>query len=258
MTKEKPWDEELWEGNLELRIKTFPYLDRILDEGISPQNMIIINDTPAANGYLLADQIFFQEMDRNRYGVFMAFDHSAEMVRQKFKAIGFDSQKYEEEGKLFILNCFKFVEKSGPFAITDPSNRPEVIRPFREINKVTKGRMKNNTVCVVDSLVSLATLYSVQHVISFSLLMREMSIKYGCTIFMIAPQAIDKICRCLELIEYNSDVVIEFRIRDHEKKSQPMLRVKRLGGSPPSGWLPFVVKKGVIKSIGISKRKSKE
>lgn len=220
--------------------------------------MIIINDTPAANGYLLADQIFFQELDRNKYGIFMTFDHPEEMVRQKFKAIGFDSTKYEDEGKLFIINCFKFVEKSGPYAITDPSNRPEVIRPFREINKVTKGRMKNNTVCVVDSLVALATLFSVQHVISFSLLMREMSIKYGCTIFMIAPKAIDKICRCLELIEYNLDIVIEFRIREYEDRSQPMLRVKRLGGSPPSDWLPFTVERGVIKSIGISRKKSKD
>lgn len=241
-----------------MHIRTFPVLDKILDEGISPRNMVIINDTPAANGYLLADQIFFQELDRNKYGIFMAFDHSPNMLRQKFKAIGFDSEKYEQEGKLFVINCFKFVEKSGPFAVTDPSNRPEVIRPFREISRVTKGKMKNNSVCVVDSLLSLSTLFSIQHVISFSLLMREMSIKYGCTIFMIAPQAIDKICKCLELVEYNSDIVIEFRIREHDKKNQPMLRVKRLGGSPPSDWMPFLVKKGVIKSIGVSKKRSKD
>jgi len=78
------------------------------------------------------------------------------------------------------------------------------------------------------------------------------------TLLNSADESIDKICRCLELIEYNSDIVIEFRIREHEKKSQPMLRVKRLVGSPPSGWLPFAVEKGVIKSIGISKKKSKD
>jgi len=42
------------------------------------------------------------------------------------------------------------------------------------------------------------------------------------------------------MIEYNSDVILEFRIREHEGEEQPMLRVKKLLiAARPSDWISY-------------------
>ncbi|MFX0097361.1 MAG: RAD55 family ATPase [Candidatus Hodarchaeota archaeon] len=215
----------------------FPALDKILKGGFPSESLVSINDVPAGSGWLLASSILSKELQRGNYGIVLAFDHSPDLIRKQLKSIGTKVAKYEKEEKLFFVNCFKFAEKTGPLTITNPSSSPEVLRPFREVNRITEGKMRNKTVCVVDSVLSLSTLFSIQHAVSFSLLIREIAIRFGCIVFLLIPNPVE--AQCTDMIEYNSDVILEYRIREHEGEEQPMLRVKKLLiAARPSDWIP--------------------
>ena len=221
------------------RLKTnSPALNKILKGGFPSESLVSINDVPAGSGWLLASSILSKELERGNYGIFLAFDHSPDLIRIQLKSIGIEAAKYEKEEKLFFVNCFKFSEKTGPLTITNPSSSPEVLRPFREVNRITAGKMKNRTLCVVDSMLSLSTLFSIQHAVSFSLLMREIAVRFGCIVFLLIPNPVE--AKCTDMIEYNSDVIIEYSIREHEGEEKPMLRVKKLlKAARPSGWISY-------------------
>lgn len=232
-----------------MRLKTnFPLLDKMLGGGFSQQSLVVVNDTSATSGWMLLSTILSQELEKEKYAIIMAFDHSPNLMRKQLKTSGIDVKKLEEEHKLFFVNCFKFAEKIGPLTVTNPSSSPEVMRPFREVNRITKGKMKNKTVCVVDSLLSLTTLFSIRDAVSFGLLMREITVKYGCVAFLLIPDSVDE--KCTKMIEYNTDIVLEFKIKEHEGKKRPMLRINRRFSSLPSDWIPYVAKNGSIRKIG--------
>ncbi len=221
------------------RLKSnLPDLDKILKGGFPSESLVSINDVTAGSGWLLSSSILSRELEKKNYGIFMAFDHSPDLMRKQLKSIGIDAPKYEEEERLFFVNCFKFSEKMGPLTITNPSSSPEVLRPFREVNRVTEGKMRNKTVCIVDSVLSLYTLFSIQHAVSFSLLIREIATRFGCVVFLLIPDPVDQ--KCKDMIEYNSDVILEFKIREHKKEEQPMVRVRKLLiAARPSDWIVY-------------------
>ncbi|MFX0068569.1 MAG: RAD55 family ATPase [Promethearchaeota archaeon] len=221
------------------RLKSnFPTLDKILKGGFPSESLVAINDVPAGSGWLLANIVLSKELERGNHGIVLTFDHSPDLMRRQLESIGINVAEYEKGGKLFFVNCFKFAEKTGPLTITNPSSSPEVLRPFREVNRITEGKMKNKTVCVVDSVLSLSILFSIQHAVSFSLLMREIAIRFGCIVFLLIPNPVE--ANCTDMIEYNSDVILEFRIREHEGEEQPMLRVKKfLIAARPSDWISY-------------------
>ena len=177
------------------RLKSnFPALNKILKGGFPSESLVAINDVPVGSGWLLASSILSKELERGNYGIFLAFDHSPNLIKKQLKSIGVEVAKYEKEQKLFFVNCFKFSEKTGPLTITNPSSSPEVFRPFREVNRITEGKMKNKTLCVVDSVLSLSTLFSIQHAVSFSLLMREIAVRFGCIVFLLIPNPVEAKC----------------------------------------------------------------
>ena len=226
----------------------FPLLDKMLGGGFSQQSLVVVNDTSATSGWNLLSNILSQELKKEKYAIIMAFDHTPNLMRKQLMNSGIDVETFEEKQKLFFINCFKFAEKIGPLTVTNPSSSPEVMRPFREINKITKGKMKNKTVVVVDSLLSLTTLFSTRDAVSFGLLMREITVKYGCVAFLLIPDSVDE--KCIKMIEYNTDVAMELKLNEHEGKEQPMLRIKRRLGSPPSDWIPYVSKGGSTRKKG--------
>ncbi|MFX1486723.1 MAG: RAD55 family ATPase [Promethearchaeota archaeon] len=231
------------------RLKSnLPGLDKILKGGFPLESLVSINDVTAGSGWLLSSSILSNELKKKKYGIFMAFDHSPDLIRKQLKSIGIDAAKYEEEEKLFFVNCFKFSEKTGPLTITNPSSSPEVLRPFREVNRITEGKMKDKTVCIVDSVLSLSTLFSIQHAVSFSLLMREIATRFGCVVFLLIPDPVDQECR--DMIEYNSDVILEFKIREHKREERPMVRVRKLLiAAGPSDWIIYDLPSEFIDSI---------
>lgn len=229
-----------------MRLKThIPVLDEMLGGGFPQQSLVVINDISATSGWVLVSNILSHELRKGNYGIIVTFDHSPELLRGQLKDSGINATKFEREQRLFFINCFKYAEKAGPLTITNPSNALEVMRPFREINGITEGRIKNRTVCVVDSVLTLSTLFSVQHAVGFGLLMREITAKYGCIVFLLVPENVDE--KCVSMIEYNTDFAMELRIREHEGKEQPMLRIKRRVSSPPSKWVPYLTKGPSVK-----------
>lgn len=232
-----------------MRLKThFPVLDKLLGGGFPQQSLVAMNDTSTASGWTLVSSIISHELEKGNYGVIMSFGHSPDLLREQLKISGIIATKFEEEQKLFFVNCFKFAEKTAPLTITNPSSGREVMKAFREINEITEGKMKDRTVCVVDSMLTLSTLFTLRHAVGFGLLMREITKKYGCIVFLLVPESVDE--KCAGMIEYSADVAMEFRIREYEGKERPMLRIKRRLSVPPSNWIPYVTKGGSVREIG--------
>ena len=220
--------------------KTFsPEFDKILGGGLPRSSTILFQVSPVTYGWHHATSLLFDGLKKGEVGVYITFDHSPHLIRHTLGNFGLDVKGFEDSHKLFIINGFRWGEKEGSYFIRDPSNYAELANVFSLIRENAAGNLINNCRCMVDSTVSLFFGYGAAKMVSFGLLLREISVQTGTASVILSPMAIGR--RINHILGFNSDIIVEFRGFEENGKLINKVRLVKKMSQEPSEWLPFSV-----------------
>jgi len=223
------------------RFKTFsPVFDRILGGGFPRRSLILFEDLPGyAFSTIIASKTIINGMENGEIGIYLTFDHSPSLIREHVEADGLDVVQQEKSRRFFVIDGFRWGEKSEKYIIKDPSNDSELISVFSAIRDECSGTLADNCRCLVDSTVSLFFVHGVEKLVSFALLLREISRKLGICSILLSIGAIGR--RVNNVLGYNSDVHIEFKLAAEKGEQVQKMRVKRAFNEiSPSPWVTAI------------------
>jgi KaiC/GvpD/RAD55 family RecA-like ATPase len=220
--------------------KTFsPEFDRILGGGVPRPSTMLFQVSPATYGWHHAASLLFDGLRKEEFGIYITFDHSPSLIRHILRNFGLDVKGFEDSHRFFIVNGFRWGEKEGPYFIRDPSNYAELVNVFAMIRENAGGNLTNNCRCMVDSTVSLFFGYGAAKMVSFALLLREISVQTGLASVILSPMAIGR--RINHILGFNSDIIVEFRGFEENGKLVNKVRVAKKLAQEPSDWLAFTL-----------------
>jgi KaiC/GvpD/RAD55 family RecA-like ATPase len=224
---------------LSTSFKTFsPVFNKILGGGFPRSCLALFEDSPLGLSWDLASKIVYEGLKEDEIGIYLTFDHSPYLVRNLLKSVDIDTDEYENSGRFFIINGFRWDEKEKNYYIKDPSSEGELANVFAAVRDNASIAMTNKCRCVVDSSVSLFFVHGIEKLMSLALLVREISIKLGVASILISPVSIGR--RVNNLLGYNSDVVLEFKVVEEGDQLINKLRVKKMFGQVPSSpWVTY-------------------
>lgn len=222
------------------KFKTFsPVFDKILGGGLPRSSVTLFELSPATYGWHHANSILFDGLRKGEFGIYITFDHSPELIRHILDNFGLDVKGFEDSHKFFIINGFRWGEKEGKYSIRDPSNYAELVNVFSTIKEETGDDLTDSCRCIVDSTVSLFFGYGAAKMISFALLLREVSIRTGTASIILSPIGIGR--RINDILGFNTDVIVEFKGFEEGEKLVNKLRLKKMLSQEPSAWIPFAL-----------------
>jgi KaiC/GvpD/RAD55 family RecA-like ATPase len=221
------------------RFKTFsPVFDKILGGGFPRSSLTLFADSPLGLSWDLASKIVYDGLKEGEMGVYLTFDHSPSFIRSLLKSIDIDTTEYENSKRFFIINGFRWGEKLESYYIKDPSSEGELANAFEAIRSISSVPITDKCRCVVDSSVSLFFVHGIEKLVSFALLVREVSAKLGISSILISPESIGR--RVNNLLGYNSDAVVEFKVVEEGERLVNKLRVTKMSGQVPSSpWVTY-------------------
>lgn len=222
-----------------LKFKTFsPVFDKILGGGFPRSCLTLFEDSPLGLSWDLAAKIVDDGLKEGEIGIYLTFDHSPSFIRGLLKSIDIDTTEHEDSGRFFIINGFRWTEKQKDYYIKDPSSEGELANAFAAVRDNSSAPITNNCRCVLDSSVSLFFVHGIEKLVSFALLVREVSVKLGISSILISPESIGK--RVNNLLGYNSDAVVEFKVVEEGERLVNKLRVRKMSGQVPSSpWVTY-------------------
>jgi len=220
------------------KFKTFsPAFDKILGGGLPRSAVALFKFSPDTPSLHHATSVLFDGLRKGECGVYITFDHSPQFIRHTLEGHGFDPTEFEESHSFFIVNGFRWGEKQETYFIRDPSSYGELLNVFALIRNNASVGLDNNCRCIVDSTISLFYGYGSAKMISFELLIREVSVQTGMATILLSPFAIGK--QINDILGSNSDVIVEFRSFEDVDRLVYKLRVKKILGQEPSPWIRF-------------------
>nr|MDO8135750.1 ATPase domain-containing protein [Candidatus Njordarchaeum guaymaensis] len=223
------------------RFKTFsPVFDRILGGGFPRRSLVLFEDLPGyAFSTIIASKTLVNGVENGEIGIYLTFDHSPNLIREHVRADGLDVAQHEKSRRFFIVDGFRWGEKSEKYIIKDPSSDSELMSVFGAIREDCSDSLKDNCRCVVDSTVSLFFVHGAEKLVSFALLLREISNKLGISSILMSIGAIGR--RINNVLGYNSDVHVEFKLAEEEGHQVQKMRVKRAFNEiSPSPWVTAI------------------
>jgi KaiC/GvpD/RAD55 family RecA-like ATPase len=224
---------------LALRFKTFsPTLDRIMGGGFPRSCLVLFEDSPLGLSWDLAARIAYDGLREGDVGIYLTFDHSPHFIRNLLKSVGINTDEYEKSGKLFMINGSRLAENEKDYPLRDPSSEGELSNIFATIRDKASSSMNNKCRCIVDSSLTMFFVHGIEKLLRFGLLLREISIKLGISTILLSPLSIGR--RVNNLLAYNSDVVVEFRVVEDNRRLINKLRVTKMFGQVPSSpWVTY-------------------
>ena len=221
------------------RFKTFsPVFDRILGGGFPRSSLTLFEDSPLGLSWDLASKVLYDGLKEGEMGIYLTFDHSPSFIRSLLKSIEIDTTEYENSRRFFIINGFRWGEKQENFYVKDPSSEGELANAFDAVRKSSSVPIAHACRCVVDSSISLFFVHGIDKLVSFALLIREVSANLGISSILISPGSIGR--RVNNLLGYNSDAVVEFKVVEEEERLVNKLRVTKMFGQVPmSPWVTY-------------------
>jgi hypothetical protein len=108
---------------------------------------------------------------------------------------------------------------------------------FAQIKENAATDLTDNCRCMVDSTVSLFFGHGAAKMVSFALLLREMSVQTGAASMILSPMAIGR--RINHILGFNSNIIIEFKGFEVNGKLINKVRLLKKFTQEPSEWLPF-------------------
>jgi KaiC/GvpD/RAD55 family RecA-like ATPase len=222
------------------RFKTFsPALDKILGGGLPRSSLILFEVSPGTYAWHYAVKVLVDGLNEGDLGIYLTFDHSPNLIRNRLKSFDWDVAESETARRFFIVNAFRWGEKEEKYVIKDPSNDGELVNVFATIRDNASSVLLDKCRCVVDSTIALFFNYGAAKMVSFALLLREVSVKLGITSILISPMAIGR--RINDILAYNSDVVIEFKEFEEGERLVSKMRVKKMLSRGSSSWIPYTL-----------------
>ncbi len=89
------------------KIRTYiPGFDEILYGGIPDRSIVLLSGGPGTGKSILGKQFIYNGLIREENGIFVALEEHPVAVRRSFRNFGWDISKFEEEGKLAIIDAF--------------------------------------------------------------------------------------------------------------------------------------------------------
>jgi KaiC/GvpD/RAD55 family RecA-like ATPase len=222
-----------------MNFKTFsPAFDKILGGGFPRSSLTLFEDSPLGFSWDLASKIVFDGLKEGEVGIYLTFDHSPSFIRNLLKSIDIDTTEYENSNRFFIINGFRWAEKQKDYYIKDPSSEGELANAFAAVRDSSSVPIAGKCRCLVDSSVAVFFVHGIEKLVSFALLVREISVKLGISSILISPKSIGR--RVNNLLGYNSDAVIEFKVVEEGERLINKLRVKKISGQVPSSpWVTY-------------------
>jgi KaiC/GvpD/RAD55 family RecA-like ATPase len=220
------------------KFKTFsPVLDKLLGGGLPRAGVILFEFSPYAPSLYYATNLLLDGLKKGECGVYITFDHSPQFIRHLLENHGVPPKEFEDSRKLFIVDGFRWGEKQEPYFIRDPSSFSEVLNVFSQIRSNAVADLQGNCRCVVDSTISLFFGYGTARMVSFELLIREVSAQIGIATIMLSPFAIGR--QYNEILGSNSDGIIEVRSFEEGERLVHKFRIRKMPGQEPSRWVRY-------------------
>ncbi len=221
------------------KVRTYiPGFDEILYGGIPERNVVLLSGGPGTGKSILGKQFLYNGLKNNENGVFVALEEHPVTVRRSFKNFGWDISKYEEEGKIAIVDAFTggtgTAAQRERYLVRDLDNIHELLDVVRQAIKDTNAKR-----VVIDSV---STLYLTKPAMARSIVMslKRLIAGLGCTAIFVSQisvgergfggpgveHAVDGIVR-MDLDEvdgklYRSIIVWKMRDTKHSLLRHPM------------------------------------
>lgn len=89
------------------RVRSYiPGLDEILYGGIPERSVVLLSGGPGTGKSIAAKQFLYNGLTRGEGAVFVALEEHPVAVRRSFKHFGWDTTRYERDGKFAIIDSF--------------------------------------------------------------------------------------------------------------------------------------------------------
>jgi len=206
---------------------TINVLDDLIEGGLPQAATIMIMGPSAAGKTVLLENLMYASLDRRRPCVFVTTMQFPSEIRKEAKALGFDTEPHEKEGRLVFVDCYSAAagqaseEKYSVPSITD------LTRLGTELSACL-GSLGKGTEVFLDSLAPWVAALKSEFIVSF-LHATGAKVKAGDGRFFFAVgTSVEK--EFLTKVDEASDGVIELTISEKQKEPRRKLTIRKIRG----------------------------
>ncbi|MFP4490019.1 MAG: circadian clock protein KaiC [Spirochaetaceae bacterium] len=233
----KKSDTETAVGKLDVGIEGF---DIITYGGIPKNRTTLVTGTSGSAKTIFAIQFLAEGVLRGEHGVFVTFEERPEDIRKNINSLGWDIQKWEEEGKWIFVDASPVMEQetviSGDFDLGGLLSRVE-----NAIHKVNAERVS------IDALGAIFTALGNSTIVRGELLRAVFTLRsLGVTTILTAErdEEYGQVAR-FGVEEFVTDNVIILRnVLEDEKRRRTIEVLKFRGANHQKGEFPFSIVSG--------------
>lgn len=151
-------------------------LDELLMGGFPKCTSIGVLGEPGTGKSILATQFLYEGLKNGEKVLYMTIEHSPLDIRQKFRAIGCDTEFYEKKGLLVIDDWYSGKESNEKYHLNDLSNIEKIKEYVFSLAKEFE-HMRS----VLDSFSLLLKLHDEKKVFEFARFLHHACRKFGVT-----------------------------------------------------------------------------
>jgi KaiC domain protein len=223
-----------------------PGMNEILYGGIPRRNIVLLSGGPGTGKSIFGQQFLYAGFKLGEPGVLVTLEEHPVQVRINMDRFGWDSRKYEQEGKFAIVDAFTSgigeSAKRERYVVKDPDDIPSFLDVIRQaIMDLNAQRV------VIDSV---STLYMTKPMLARSTLMliKKVLAGLGCTSFLVSQVSVTDRGFGGPGVEHAADGIIRLDLDEfHGELKRSIIIWKMRGTGHSMRRHPFdITSKGII------------
>jgi KaiC domain protein len=239
-----------------------PGMNEILYGGIPRRNIVLLSGGPGTGKSIFGQQFLYAGFKLGEPGVLVTLEEHPVQVRINMDRFGWDSRKYEQEGKFAIVDAFTSgigeSAKRERYVVKDPDDIPSFLDVIRQaIMDLNAQRV------VIDSV---STIYMTKPMLARSTLMliKKVLAGLGCTSFLVSQVSVTDRGFGGPGVEHAADGIIRLDLDEfHGELKRSIIIWKMRGTGHSMRRHPFdITSKGIIvypdKTIKVTPREFTE
>ncbi len=204
-------------------------LDLLLGGGFIRDSPVLLLTETGTMGELLPLQIINHRVQEGDYGFILDLDFPPVRIREWFKFFNWDLERFERDGRLFIVDGFTNLYGKLPtdetHVIENPRDIVHLDAYFYDLRVLIEKFEKEVFGVLYLSNMFLTKGRHLDKIINLIYKTRIALSQYGASIFVFDRGMMDR--TALNTLEHAFDYVIELRVVEHEKRFQKYLRVTK-------------------------------